>query len=96
MTESGVIFDGMRVPLPAGVTEAAVASGQFRAHVVVAPIALGIVNGQYSVPVDCRVDADRRVTSTTMWIDLPVINATPKFSIGPAPCQYVIVAAPGS
>jgi len=92
VAESGAIFHGLRVPLPAGVSEAAVAAGQFTAHVVVAPLALGVSTTEYPIQVECRVDADRRVSSIVMWRTLTGDD----YRLSPAACQYLVVAAPTS
>lgn len=94
VAEAGVIYHGLRVPLPPGVTQDAIDSKQFTAHVVVSPAPLGVlVTGgktYYPVWLECRV-VDRRVISKVMWRD--VGNAA-NYRVGPAACQYLVVASP--
>ena len=91
-----MIYHGLKVPLPPGVTQAAIDGNQFTAHVVVSPAPLGVldtgVGGSQFYPVwlECRVDKDRRVISKVMWRDMA--DAT-KFKVAPAACQYIVVAA---
>lgn len=101
VVESGVIGHGLRVPLPAGVTEDAVTSGQFTAHVLVAPLALGlsqrtfgtVTQTAYPVQIHCTVDAERRVTSLVLWQSMSMSSNQ---QIASAPCQYMVVAAPSA
>lgn len=63
---SGLISDGMRLPLPPGVTEQAVLDGQVTLHVQIAPVITGLpvsATTTYAlVATDvCYVDSDRRV-----------------------------------
>ncbi len=101
VVESGVISHGACVPLPTGVTDAEITAGQFSVHVVVTPLASGITHYlfnsttelAYPVPIQCSADVNRRVTSFVMWQSL----VTPSNQqIASAPCQYMVVAAPGS
>lgn len=98
VVESGVIYHGVRVPLPSGVTEAAITAKQFTAHVVVSPLSLGVlVRGTstfYPVPLACRVDKDRRVVSKVMWRNVDPTKAN--YFVAPVACQYLVVASPSS
>lgn len=98
VVESGVIYHGLRVPLPAGVTEAAVTAKQFTLHVVVSPLSLGVLDDGtykfYPVHLACRVDKDRRVVSKVMWRN--VEPAAVNYFVAPVACQYLVVATPSS
>jgi hypothetical protein len=67
---SGVVFDGMEVPLPAGVTAQNVADGSVIVHVQVTPVLDPPASiGANFVPlaVECGVDAQRRVRCRIAW-----------------------------
>jgi hypothetical protein len=93
LTQSGLATDGMLLPLPDGVTQDQVTSGQVALHFIVTthvpPSAPP--GGRFAwVPVECRVDADRRVHSSVTWFSgfAPgnVVNS-------PAICDYLVLAA---
>ncbi|MCA9679956.1 MAG: hypothetical protein H6709_11295 [Kofleriaceae bacterium] len=91
---SGTTFHGLKVPLPAGVTEADVTAGAYRLHVDVQPIHEIQRSGasfRFALPMECRVDGRRVVTSISVWFQA---SAWPPFTIAPRPCRYQIVAVP--
>jgi hypothetical protein len=88
----GVAFDGTVLPLPAGVDQATVDSGGLELVVHVSPrlpdpgsAPTGMV---LFVPVECRVDADRRVTCRGLWVDM--IGGLSAAAIS---CDFVVIAA---
>jgi len=92
VVESGTAFHGLRVPLPAGITEDMVAGGKVVLHVQVRPRYPGrkpmfdgtaVVNGP-GAPLECAVDADRRLRCVVSLGNVDV----------PASCDYLVVAAP--
>lgn len=94
--ESGVISDGMMIPLPPGVTQDKVDAGQIVLHVTVKPRWIAEQRpptkstGNYiKAPFECRVDG-RRVFIRDLWVDLANVT-TP--TIMPGACDYVIVAS---
>jgi hypothetical protein len=92
LIESGVITDGLLVPLPDGVTEDAVTSGQVKLHVHVSPRYQGPDPSRgptyFMIPVECRVDADRRIICRVRWVNLTVGAG----SDVPGVCDYTIVS----
>jgi hypothetical protein len=89
----GVAYDGTVLPLPAGVDAATVDSGGVEVLVHVTPRLPDPVTspGAVFLPIECRVDADRRVHCAGSWfhagtVDPPVAAA----------CDYlVLVTVPG-
>jgi len=98
--ESGIAYDGVRLPLPAGVTEDQFAQGKVRAHILVTPwphpptrqimpdgkslVALPFVE-------TCSVDDDRTVRSSIRWVD--PANADTNYVVLPSACSYLLVAS---
>jgi hypothetical protein len=101
LAESGVAFDGVRLPLPSGVTEEQVAGGAVRLHALLTPIVLQPANVDlpemktFAVPhiIQCEVDVttDRRVHCKVRWYD--PTRTIPDFLDLPAACNYVFVAS---
>lgn len=94
--ESGVATDGVRLPLPAGVTEEQVDSGAVTIHTHLTPMvpatARPATAGDWvEVTVECEADADRRVRCQTRWIDLGGVAAAQ--AALPGACRYLLVAA---
>jgi len=94
--ESGTVTDGMQIPLPVGVPQDKVDSGQIVLHITVSPRCTGESRppsggaGTFiREPFECRVDG-RRVYCRDRWFD--VANLTSP-TIHPASCDYVIVAS---
>jgi hypothetical protein len=94
--ESGIVFDGMLVPLPAGVTQQTVDDGQIVLHISVTPrcVAQPFPPGETSgnwirEPFECRVDG-RRVFARERWFKL---TNPPTFIKIPAACNYLILAS---
>jgi hypothetical protein len=94
--ESGVIGHGLCIPLPANITDDMITSGQFSLNIAVSPLLVGLINTStsstpvwsYATPLQCTVDANRRVTSLNLW----TVSGTT--SVVTAPCQYLIIASP--
>lgn len=94
--ESGTISDGMTIPLPPGVTQDKVDSGQIQLHITVTPRRLGemrpptVATGTFiKEDFECRVDG-RRVFVRDLWFD--VTNTASKTLLTSA-CDYVIAAS---
>ncbi len=95
--ESGLVSHGMRVPLPANVTEQAVSDGKVALHVQVTPLIADtppqgknsggtFVDATLWAPERCFVDADRRVSCKLR------VLYTDQTSTLPAVCNYTIIA----
>jgi hypothetical protein len=90
---SGVISDGLLVPLPAGITADMVDAGTVRLHIQLTPRYVpsnrhGL--DRVMLPVECRVDG-RRVSCRVRWEDL---TAPAAVSLEPGVCDYTILVAP--
>ena len=97
LAESGVAFDGIRLPLPLDVTEEQIAEG--RLHILVTPwphvpaFRLLPDGPGFAIPIlnECHVDPDTRlVHSTVRWQD---VNTEANFIVTPSACTYLIVAS---
>lgn len=99
LAESGVISDGIRIPLPVGVDEDKVNQGAIRLHVTLTPMALqprsvliaGTAVDAYPLVTRCSVDVagDRVVHCQIRWYD----PATPtSFVELPSVCSYLVIA----
>jgi hypothetical protein len=94
---SGIVSDGMLVPLPGSLTEEKVAQGKIALHIHVSPFFLPgppnptVVGTDWIFhPRECRVDNDRRVICRFSWKE---INNTAQPAIDqPGVCSYMIVA----
>ncbi|HWO25311.1 MAG TPA: hypothetical protein VNO30_41510 [Kofleriaceae bacterium] len=97
LAESGVIFHGLRLPLPAGVDEDQVSSGKVRLHAVLAPLLQVPASIKASAPIpvvqqcSADVDGDRRVRCIVRWYDLA--HPTQDFVELPSACSYLLVAS---
>lgn len=95
--ESGVIFHGMRLPLPPNVAEDQVASGKIRVHAILSPLLLVPSSLKAGAPIpvvhhcDADMGGDRRVRCIVRWYDLTKPNSG--FVELPAPCSYLLVAS---
>lgn len=72
VVQSGVATDGVVLPLPAGVTAEAVRDGQVTVHTQLTPhipVPKPSAAGVYR-PLECGLDADRRVQCRVLWFDL--------------------------
>lgn len=94
--ESGTVTDGMLIPLPAGVPQDKVDSGQIVLHITVSPRNTGDLRPPdgsagtwFKQSLECRVDG-RRVHCRERWFDVSNLPAPKVF---PAACDYVIVAS---
>lgn len=93
--ESGVITDGLEVPLPAGITQAQVDAGEaslqiqvqprFQQPASLPPLAAG--NYWLMQPLDVRIDG-RRVVCLVRWV--PTAGA-PAPMVLPGVCDYVVM-----
>ena len=93
--QSGIASDGVVLPLPAGVKPEDV-TGKGTLHVQVsmrledlAPPALPAGADWAPVPIECSVDADRRVRCQVRWVQVPA--AAPNFVDLPGVCNYVLL-----
>ena len=97
--QSGVASDGMIVPLPSGVKPDQVGPGKAALHVQVTPRLAGATppdntNTWGIFPLECSVDADRRVRCLVRWVR---INAPVSTLDLPGTCDYsVTVAVPAT
>lgn len=94
--ESGVITDGLEVPLPAGITQAQVDSGEATLQVQVQPRfqqpaslpPLAAATDHWMMqPLDCRVDG-RRVVCLVRWEST---SGAPAALVLPGVCDYVVM-----
>ncbi len=88
---SGVAFDGMLLPLPAGISQAQVDSGQAVLHVHVTPRYLGVspepaVLRNPMTPLECRAEG-RRVFCRNLWEK--TAGGTQSL---PGSCDYTLLA----
>ncbi len=86
--ESGVVNHGLRVPLPAGVTDDEVTSGRVVLHVSVTPLPPPVAGSGHLVPTVCDVSADRRVTCR--FLRLPLSGAG---ELVDGSCRYLAIAS---
>ena len=97
--QSGVASDGMIVPLPSGIKPDQVGPGKAALHVQVTPRLADTTppdntNTWGIFPLECSVDADRRVRCLVRWIR---INAPVSTLDLPGMCDYsVTVAVPAT
>lgn len=98
---SGIAKDGDTLPLPAGVSEAQVASGEIALHIMLSPRELGL----YPAGADTEafptwigrvyahaVDAERRLTCLVQWTGFASVGDTRAIVTGTAECQYLVLA----
>lgn len=94
--ESGVITDGLEVPLPAGITQAQVDSGEATVQIQVQPRfqqpaslpPLAAATDHWMMqPLDCRVDG-RRVVCLVRWEST---SGAPAPLVLPGVCDYVVM-----
>jgi hypothetical protein len=89
---AGTAFDGTVVPLPSGIDAADVASGAVEVAVHVTPRLPELAaapSGKLFLPVECRIDDDRRVHCQGTWFDP---GSTPLEDRGAA-CDYVLIVS---
>lgn len=106
--ESGMASDGVVLPLPAGITEEALVSGDAVLHISIAPHVPAsappdtVNRGWTAMPVECAVDEARRVRCRVRWILFPVPGNPDASSSGPqfvdrlGTCDYTVVAVVAS
>jgi hypothetical protein len=96
---SGIASDGMRLPLPDGVTQEQVDRGEVRLHVQVTPRAVGSRpwDGDPSILVwigstsELWVDTDRRVHCRVHWVGFPLNNTRVLSNISGS-CDFLVTA----
>jgi len=90
----GTTFDGTVLPLPAGVTADDIDSGDVDVVIQVTPRlpdpAAAPLGKDLYLPVECRVDADRRVYCTGRWFGLSPGAADPPVA---GACDYLVLVA---
>ena len=91
--QSGIATDGVVLPLPTGVKPEDVAPGKGTLHVQVSMRVEGLTQTNPAgdwvpVPLECSVDADRRVRCRIRWVQ---IAAAPNFEDLPGVCNYVVL-----
>jgi hypothetical protein len=99
LAESGVAFDGVRLPLPAKITEDQVSQGQVRIHALLSPVPVlpreivfetGVRRAAFPLVVRCFLDEDRRVRCQIRWFALGDLETSVD---RPGACTYVLVAS---
>jgi hypothetical protein len=96
--ESGIASDGMLLPLPAGITQQQVDSGEVVVQSLVTPrlqtpAAFGPADLRFPHFYECRVDA-RRVRCRVRWISMAAVPPAPIDA--PWVVDYVLMAFPGA
>jgi hypothetical protein len=91
--QSGVAMDGLILPLPPGITQEMLDEGKAIAHVHVTsrvpPSAPpDTTAGWVAIPIECGVDAARRVRCTARWTKLP----GPTTDL-PGECDYLVLVS---
>jgi hypothetical protein len=97
LVSSGIAFDGTIVPLPAGADAKGIASGALALSVLLSPrLQLTPPNhlGQRFVPVECRVDEDRRVHCWGSWWAWQAPAEKP-VHVGSS-CDYLVLVSVGA
>lgn len=99
LAESGLVFDGARLPLPAGVTDDDVTNGKFRIHIALTPPTRSpqlvlMPNGQTHLALpfveSCGIDAKRVLSCSIRWVDTTHLSRS---VVVPAACNYLIIAS---
>jgi hypothetical protein len=104
--DSGIVADGMVLPLPTGMTQEQVSSGKLELQIYLTPRAPGkippfqVAGADKRVwgvfPLECFADEDRRVTCVFRWFLLdatPGATAPPRSIYDyPGACDYVVLA----
>jgi hypothetical protein len=101
LAESGVASDGVRLPLPAGISEEQVSQGRVRIHALLTPMPAlprevlfdtGHRALAFPLVVRCLLDEDRRVRCLLRWFALGEGDIN-KFVDLPGACTYVLVVS---
>jgi hypothetical protein len=87
--QSGIVTDGLVIPLPEGITQDQVDRGAVTLHLHVTPHTPQSVPGTWYVPVDCSVDASRQLSCQVMIGTGSSLSGTVKSGAA----DYLIVAA---
>ena len=99
LAESGLVFDGARLPLPPGVADADLTSGKYRVHISLTPPAaqprpqlMPDGTSPLALPLveSCSVDSNRVLSCSIRWIDTTAFG---QYVVMPAACTYLIVAS---
>lgn len=89
--QSGVAMDGLILPLPPGITQDMLDKGQATAHIHATarmPPSLAPNNDDWlAIPLECKVDAARRVRCTVRWLKGAV-----KVDL-PGECDYLVMVS---
>lgn len=87
----GTASDGTVLPLPAGVDQATVDSGGIELFIMASPrvSTSGPPGAIFFSPVECRVDADRRVSCWGIWIGPTFADRAVRANS----CDYLVLAA---
>jgi hypothetical protein len=99
--ESGLATHGMTLPLPSGVTEDQVASGDALVQTFVSLHLNGKENPDPSIagalwgafPLECYVDDQRRVHCRVRWFEVDAGNVGVNIEDRPAVCEYLVSVA---
>ena len=92
--QSGTVTDGLIIPLPPGITEDQVDRGAVILHLHLTPHTPQSVSGTWYVPVECSLDANRKLTCQVMigsGVTIP-----PNLVQKPGAADYLLVATVAS
>ena len=92
--QSGTATDGLIIPLPPGITQDQVDQGTVVLHLYLTPHTPQSTAGTWYVPVECSVDASRRLTCQVMVGTGSAL--TGNLQQKPGTADYLIVAAVAS
>ncbi len=92
--QSGNATDGVILPLPSGVDPDQVGPGKATVHIQLTPRLAGLTpptaNVSTAFPLECHVDADRRVRCLVQWTEL---DAPHIVTVLPGSCDYTVMVA---
>ncbi len=92
--QSGTVTDGLVIPLPTGITQDQVDGGKVILHLFLTPHTPQSVSGTWYVPVECGVDASRRLTCQVIVGSGSNLTGTVQQQSGAA--DYLMVATVAS
>jgi hypothetical protein len=92
LVQSGTVTDGLIIPLPSGISQDQVDSGNVTVHLFLTLHTPQAAAGTWYVPVDCSVDASRRLTCQVL------VGTGTSFTVQPqsGAADYLVVATVAS
>ncbi len=94
LIQSGMATDGVVLPLPTGIAPDQIGPGKATAHIQVTPRLVGLTSPtgipSSVIPIECSVDADRRVRCLLQWTE---ITGTNRVLVLSGSCDYTIMVA---